>query len=77
MDRGKSKKEAVMLVMKNGSEAKEKGGEPLFKAKGGSVFPAKRRSIKRIMLDSMLVSIASAFNPSPPFSDETTKPISI
>ncbi|KAH7524578.1 hypothetical protein FEM48_Zijuj06G0134400 [Ziziphus jujuba var. spinosa] len=63
MDEGKLKKEAVMLVMKDGSEAKEKGGGPPFKAKGGSVFPAKRRSIKRIILDSMLACIASAFTP--------------
>ncbi|KAG2665861.1 hypothetical protein I3760_15G028300 [Carya illinoinensis] len=34
---------------------------PWFKPKGGSVFPAKRRSVKRMMLDSFIQFLARNF----------------
>ncbi|KAJ4700797.1 hypothetical protein OWV82_024120 [Melia azedarach] len=35
--------------------------EPRFKSKKGSVIPAKRRSVKRMMLDQLVLSLASVF----------------
>jgi hypothetical protein len=40
--------------------------EPRFKPKIGSVIPAKRRSVKRMMYDSVAQAIAHVFRPRPP-----------
>ena len=39
--------------------------EPWFKPKIGSIIPAKRRSMKRMMFDQMACSIAHVFCPRP------------
>ena len=45
--------------LKNGGEMGPAENQPHFRPKKGSIFPAKRRSVKRMMFDYIVSSLAS------------------
>ncbi|KAK7844244.1 hypothetical protein CFP56_011092 [Quercus suber] len=60
----RAEQEKEMLAMlKPDEQGLEKKTEPRFKPKIGSVFPAKKRLVKRMMFDYILHSLAKIFCP--------------
>ncbi|CAK9176819.1 unnamed protein product [Ilex paraguariensis] len=57
LKKNRVKKQRPEMVVNSG----EPTTEPWFKPKKGSVIPAKRRSVKKMMFDSMVQSVASLF----------------
>ncbi|KAB1204895.1 hypothetical protein CJ030_MR7G015271 [Morella rubra] len=56
------KRDEVVKLNPDEESARSKA-EPWFKPKHGSVFPAKRRSVMRMMVDRMVQSVAPVSHP--------------